>query len=105
MLLLTITSLALLALAAITLIVWFRSRKPALAHLQGPYASSWIIGRPLSHIVPLYSWLAGNQAELMQSEAGIANRQWREQFGYVYRFKSCFGVKHCFPSVLRAGIE
>jgi hypothetical protein len=37
--------------------------------------------------------LSGNQAELMQSEAGMANRQWRESFGDVYRFKSCFGVR------------
>ena len=34
----------------------------------------------------------GNQAELVQSEAGMANRRWKESFGDVYRFKSCFGV-------------
>lgn len=41
----------------------------------------------------------------MQSEAGIANRQWSEQFGDVYRFQSCFGVRDCFQSVIRVELR
>lgn len=41
----------------------------------------------------------------MQSEAGIANRQWSEQFGDVYRFQSCFGVRDDFQCVVRVELR
>jgi hypothetical protein len=43
----------------------------------------------------------GNQAELMQSEAGMANRRWKEIFGDVYRIRSCFGVKFASVTSMR----
>jgi len=54
-----------------------RARLPG--HIQGP---------------PPESWLLGNQAELVNSGAGVANRSWREKYNCVYRFNGCFGIQY-----------
>ncbi|EJT99567.1 cytochrome P450 [Dacryopinax primogenitus] len=39
-------------------------------------------------------WLLGNQRQVVNSGAGVANRKWRDQYGYVYRFHGCFGIEY-----------
>ncbi|KZT54870.1 cytochrome P450 [Calocera cornea HHB12733] len=67
---------------------------------SGVLLARWLLGDKELRLPPYIkgprpaSWLLGNQVELVKSEAGEANRSWRKKYGYVYKYRGCFGVEY-----------
>lgn len=79
---------------------WYRVQSFGLGYIPGPDSESHTLGSfartsppPPTRLLTRGSASIGNTRQLFQSDVGVMDFQWQEEFGGITRLKGPFGVR------------